>query len=158
MSERQYKQCPVCRCILRLNRFERHMSQQHASEAQIKPSTQMPVTTRKNTQTVEKKSVEKQNIEPIPMVKCPTCKKQVRETRLARHMRKVHDDWSMPLPSPPKLPKKTKKVKIGKLPDRERKRQLRILFGPDRETSDDIFDRGLVVSGGGYGLGKSRAH
>ena len=172
MTEKQYKRCPICCRGFRLDRFKKHMSQKHGAESQNQ------ATLYTKAKPLEKKIILTLTPEQDLMVKCPTCKRQIKEKNLAKHMRKVHvtlmqsldvlcipshmrkvhEDWSIPMSSPTLEPRVAGELKIGELPLAERKRQLRILFGPDRETSEDIFDRGLVVSGGGYGMGKSRSH
>src|SRR5690606_21878913 len=70
---------------------------------------------------------------------------------LRRHKRKSHR-------LKPNAPSPTLKPKLSDLSVTERRRQLNKIFGPDHEESNDVVDKGLVISGGGYGLGKNRKH
>lgn len=40
----------------------------------------------------------------------------------------------------------------------KRKRYLDSLGRPEKEYTEDVYSRGMVVSGGAYGLGKNRKH
>lgn len=101
------------------------------------------------------------------LVHCEVCGDQVRKDRLKRHKVKVHDFPGKQKKAvkarkklklkkmPPK--KKEPSVKAGDLPESKRRKHLNQLFYPDqKDYSNDIFDRGGVVSGGGMGLGKKR--
>ena len=76
------------------------------------------------------------------IVKCDICNVEINRKNLIKHKRKVH---------------KISGVTVN-MTNSERTRYINKLFAPDRDYSEDVFDRGRVTSGGGYGLGRSRRH
>lgn len=146
MSVMEYKTCPVCNCNLRLKNFNRHMQLQHNPVAEKHRAAQQLATKELKLKREHEKELEKDTI-----VQCPICQLDIKKKNLRRHKRKSHR-------LKPNAPSPTLKPKLSDLSVTERRRQLNKIFGPDHEESNDVFDKGLVISGGGYGLGKNRKH
>lgn len=86
----------------------------------------------------------------LEMIPCPICRVSVRRRNLKKHKKKAHS-------AKDGVAAQTRK--LGDMTYVERKQHLRRLFGPDEDRqSNDLFDSGRIVSGGAFGLGKSRKH
>lgn len=144
---RTYRTCPKCGCDLRADRFEKHMRKQHS------PSAEKVRELARQKRAIAKKLKE---MEGKQTVRCDICGTKVKLKHKARHLRKVHGDQNEPCHDPISI--RPHGGSLRSLSSRDRIRALNRLFGPDREYSEDIFERGRVVQGGGYGLGNNRRH
>ncbi|MCG7879351.1 MAG: hypothetical protein N0C90_23905 [Candidatus Thiodiazotropha endolucinida] len=80
---KKYKDCPVCGCRLKLNRFDKHLAEQHG------PDSKRPEGSSKDV----RKSPKSKGDE---FVSCPKCKKQVKAKNLKKHLRRIHGERVLP--------------------------------------------------------------
>lgn len=146
-SRRNYRICPRCGCGLRADRFEKHMRKQHspcAEKARELARQKLAITK------------ELKELEGNQTVRCNICGTKVKLKNKGRHFKKVHDTFGNYCQNP--VSTTPESGSLRSLSSRDRIRALNRRFGPDREYSEDLFDRGRVVQGGGYGLGNNRHH
>lgn len=137
--------CPKCGQTVARRNIERHLARAHSAEK-------------------ERQSAAGDNLKIVnqarrvylgTVVKCASCKHGIKLSEIKSHYATAHKS-----PAPLEMlalvglsePQNMFKS------DREREAYWRAKSGFDGGSSDDVFDRGRVVSGGAYGLGKNRKH
>lgn len=162
----QLKQCPKCKSMVSEKNFEKHLKKQHNPEAE-KKRFQLEL---------ELKEAKKKKLEEGKrIIKCVVCGAEVTFKNIEKHHNKMHP------PSMGKADNKKISVKANKrakeqvardekhrkkypnatlshMTPAQQSRHLNKLFGADRESGEDIYDKGKTVQGGGYGLGKNSKH
>lgn len=86
-------------------------------------------------------------------VPCPRCKIEVKRKNLKKHSKKhtkKHNNIDETTV--------TMRPRLCDMSPTKRRRYLDSLDRPEKEYTQDIYSRGMVVSGGAYGLGKNRRH
>jgi glucan-binding YG repeat protein len=141
--------------------FEKHLQKQHSPEAEKRR--------------LEKKEANKQKLEEgKKIIKCDICGIKVAQRNIEKHHKKVHSssDEERARKQAKNAKKRAKEKAIRdqkhrkKYPNatmrdmtpEQQRRHLNKLLGPDHDPSEDIFDKGKTVQGGGYGLGKNSKH
>ncbi|WP_299257407.1 hypothetical protein [uncultured Kushneria sp.] len=117
--------------------YENVVKTQKRKKAEPKTSVGKPAFT---SQKVSKENGDK------TFIKCPVCKTTLNQKNLQKHLKKVHGNAKIPLKDTRHTEKSTY---LGKKLESER---------PERDYSEDIFDRAIIYHGGAYGLGKNRKH
>ena len=137
--------CPKCGDAIAKHNLKRHLARVHSPKKDFQSITSYNV----------KVVNEALRIFLATEVKCPKCKQNVKLNGIKSHFTKAHQS-----PVPPemldllRLSEPANRFKS----EREKEAYWRAKSGFVSERSDDVFDRGRVVSGGAYGLGKSRKH
>ena len=86
-------------------------------------------------------------------IPCPKCKIVVKRKNLKKHSKrhtKKHNNIGDTTV--------TIRPRLCDMSPAKRKRYLDSLGRPEKEYTEDLYSRGMVVSGGAYGLGKNRKH
>lgn len=141
-------QCPRCSSKVDARNLQKHLKRVHSPEAERDIARKKAILAAalvadgKATRPADK------------MVKCPVCKGAVNVKNLAKHARTKHG-----------LVISSASAKSGVEPAnrfrsaREREAFFRTRLGPDiDEESEDAFDRGKILHGGAFELGKGRKH
>lgn len=128
--------CPKCNDYLRKSRLNRHLKKVHNPQAELL-----------------RQEAERERIAENRLVVCPFCNCQIRNKKLFNHCKVSHRR----LPTQVKQAMNIAKNKFNSA--REREAFWKNTLGPDtEENQQDKFEKKLILSGGVYGLGKSRNH
>lgn len=128
--------CPKCQQLVSENRLDKHLKKAHSPEAENKRLAE---------QIFRQREHEHKN----RIVQCHVCKSKIKQRNLSKHLLEQHGVNTIP------------SLVMGESPqvsplNRNSSAWLS-RFGTDSsKISDDVFDRGLVVSGGAFGQGKKR--
>jgi len=162
MVEGNYRICSICGSMLRSENFEHHMQTQHTPEKEKARIEQKDLDRKKRLEgmqivqceicgiKIKKKNLKKhkRNVHEAVIVKCSICGMSMKENKLTKHKQNIHNEYSS----------EQLKLKLKKMPVSERNKFIKKVLGPEQNNSTDIFSKGRVVSGGGYGLGRNRKH
>ena len=153
-KERELHVCPVCG--VKVKSLVKHNNKAHdparlAAAQRASAEVHKRQIAEKNRATIEKA----RKVFISTLVRCDSCNERVELHLLPDHYYKVHGS-SLPkemlavygLAYPKNLFKSSK----------EREAYWRTSMGLPIEKGSDIYDRGLTVQGGAYGLGKNRKH
>lgn len=172
--ERKYKICPKCHAQLREENYTRHMESQHSPEGELRRAEavekqraidraknqeakrirkQIQAEKRRAEEEERKRQREKEKKEGEVLFKCALCNSGVKKKNFAKHMKNQHgiENATRPEPTYPNA------TMAGMSPS-EKKKHLNKIFGREKEHSEDAFDRGVVIHGGAWELGKNRRH
>lgn len=130
--------CKECGKPIRSSRLEDHMARTHVITKELMSDGRRLITVPPGLRVHGPK---KKNREEA--IKCPVCSTTTAIVNLARHMAEVHGKAFSP---------QHFRKPAGLLPAQSSS------AGLIEHSGEDIFDRGMVYSGGGYGLGKNRRH
>ena len=157
MESRTLIQCETCDCSVRVDRLQKHNEKHHSIEAERrkaedKKRLHMLREQRKRMRKREElqRKVEafvRSNKDPGRTI-CKFCGSVVNRKNLSKHIQKCHSG---------ERPTLQVAVPVQRI-SRDRRQHLNKLFAPDLPYSEDVFDRGVVSSGGAYGLGRNRRH
>lgn len=172
--ERKYKICPKCNAKVREENYERHMEFQHSPEGERRRAEavekqraidraknqeakrirkQNQAEKRRTEEEERKKKREKEKEEGEVIYKCALCNSAVKKKNFAKHMKNQHGIANATRPKPT-YPKAT----MSGMSSSDKKKHLKKLFGREKEHSEDAFDRGVIIHGGAWELGKNRKH
>lgn len=162
-------ECSFCESKVLKKNYERHIKKQHSAQAEKKKLDERrriekdrllrqeaqneyvlchlcdkPVM-RKN---LNKHYRKKHDISSAPksIVNCKHCGKRMPEEELDMHLRNEHKIFNASYPD----------ATMSHLTSAQKKRRIDCMYGPEREESEDAFDRGKISYGGAWGLGKNR--
>lgn len=128
--------CPKCQQLLSEHRLKKHLKKVHSAEAERKQLAEEIFRARER---------EAQN----RIIQCHVCKSGIKRQNLEKHLKEKHGINTIPtlVMGNPKENNALVKPTSAWLSR----------FGSDKpELGNDIFDRGLVVSGGAVGMGKKK--
>lgn len=137
--EKTYHECPVCHSKLRAKNFDRHMQEQHSPEADRRKEQE-----RKSQKEARRQIKE----EGKKIVSCEICGTRLTKRNFIKHKKKVHQIFNATYPN----------ATMSHMSSVEKRRHMNRLFGPDKEYSEDAFDRGVIIHGGAWEHGKNRKH
>ncbi len=137
--------CEKCGVLVADHRLSKHIRKVHSRGAEALRASDLAA---QKQAAIQQKSL-------LQVIACPLCKKQIKLSEAKSHFGNAHSK-----PAPAELlnlmgdsaPKNLFKSA------REREAYWRELDGVSYAESRDLFDRTKVLSGGAYGLGKSRKH
>ena|SRR5690606_2985458 len=126
-------ECPKCHLKISKLKLRRHLKRVHNPEVELARKQEALAESRKK-------------IEGEKIVICPICKCLIKSKNLVKHGKLKHQLFPSQISG-------TNKFKSN----REKESFWKSKLGPDVEDeSNDVFSKGVVISGGAYGLGKNR--
>lgn len=126
-------ECPKCHLKISKRRLRRHLKRDHNPEVEL---------ARKQAALAESRN----KIEGEKNIKCPICSCLIKSKNLVRHGKLKHKLFLSQISGINKFKS-----------NREKESFWKSKLGPDIEDeSNDVFSKGVVISGGAYGLGKNR--
>lgn len=164
MDKHSFCKCGTCGCTVRADRLERHVQKQHSVEAERRKADAEKKAAedrkrlkllRDHQKLLKKREEIRARVEQFirsntdeSRAICQFCGAVMSRKKLGKHVSKCHSG---------ERPVSSFRLPVQRIP-RTRREYLSKLFGPELPYSDDIFDKGLVSSGGAYGLGRNRRH
>ena len=135
--------CPKCNSVVSKKNLDKHLKRVHSTENELR-------------------AISNQNFEIVriayntylsTVIKCCRCKQKIRLVEVKSHFAIVHNE-----PAPREMLAILGVSEPNNMfkSERERERFWREKSGFEPNSSDELFDRTKVLSGGTFGLGKSR--
>ena len=158
--EKTYYKCAKCKKLISESLTKEHLHKMHGiivrnAEKNLFWYYESVVKTQKRKKAKPKTWLEKPKLaaedsfnknNKTSLVKCPDCNATLNSKNLGKHFRRVHGN--VPPQLEKNLPLENSRF-LGRRLEHER---------PEKDYSEDIFDRAIVYHGGAYGLGKNRRH